>query len=314
MLPILITQLLVPIALVAWLALAAPRSWLGAGVRLAATLLALWAIARVGVWMFPPYWMPYVCGVAAVAVTAWRMARSQAVRPMPLGGREWSMVALFSSICLAGGWVVVRSIAGSTPPTGEALELALPFPAGRYLVVNGGAWLGINAHRESSLSTNPRFIPWRGNGWAVDFVAIDRIGRRSTGVLPPDPAAYHIFGVPLLAPCAGKVALAVDGRPDMRVPEYDRPLIAGNHIILECGRAHVVMAHLRSGSVSVRSGDRVEVGERIARIGNSGGSDEPHLHIHAQNPGTIDMPLSGDPIPVAFHGRFLVRGDRVTVR
>jgi hypothetical protein len=214
-------------------------------------------------------------------------------------------------IALFGAFVVIGAGLGRVPPPGERVDLTFPFSDGSFLVVNGGAWEPINAHRASARSRDPKFIPWRGNGWAVDLVAIDGIGSRARGIRPADPGAYRIFGTPVLAPCTGVVFLAMDGRPDMRVPEYDRPLIAGNHVIIACNAAHVVLAHLREGSVQVRAGDSVTVGQPLGAVGNSGGSDEPHLHIHAQRPGPPGLPVGGDPIPITFGGRFLVRGDRV---
>src|SRR5699024_6167199 len=38
-------------------------------------------------------------------------------------------------------------------------------------------------------------------------------------------------------------------------------------------------AHLRQGSVVVRPGVRVEVGDKIAEVGNTGNSSVPHLHV-----------------------------------
>ncbi len=46
----------------------------------------------------------------------------------------------------------------------------------------------------------------------------------------------------------------------------------------------------------------------LALQGNTG---EPHLHIHAQWPGPPGAPLGGDPLPISFDGRFLVRGVRI---
>ena len=39
------------------------------------------------------------------------------------------------------------------------------------------------------------------------------------------------------------------------------------------------LAHLKKGSVTVKPGDKVERGEIIGQIGNSGNSSEPHLHF-----------------------------------
>ncbi len=57
----------------------------------------------------------------------------------------------------------------------------------------------------------------------------------------------------------------------------------------------------------------VGAGSALALVGNSGVSSEPHLHIHAQRPGPTDAPFAGDPIPMRFANRFLVRNDRVSV-
>lgn len=56
------------------------------------------------------------------------------------------------------------------------------------------------------------------------------------------------------------------------------------------------------------------VGTPLGQVGNSGGSSEPHLHVHAQRPGMADAPLSGAPIPSLIEGRFLVRNDRFIVK
>ena len=58
---------------------------------------------------------------------------------------------------------------------------------------------------------------------------LDGLGLRAKGLQPADPRAYRIYGARVLAPCAGRVVLAVDGLPDMRVPEMDREHMAGNH-------------------------------------------------------------------------------------
>jgi murein DD-endopeptidase MepM/ murein hydrolase activator NlpD len=110
------------------------------------------------------------------------------------------------------------------------------------------------------------------------------------------------------------VIAAVDGLPDMNVPEYDRANTAGNHVMLDCNGVHVVLAHLKRGTVGVTAGEQIATGDVIGAVGNSGGTSEPHLHIHAQRPGPPGAPMGGDPLPIRLHGRFLVRGDRVHVK
>ena len=42
------------------------------------------------------------------------------------------------------------------------------------------------------------------------------------------------------------------------------------------------------------AGSIARIAQKIAEVGNSGGADESHLHIHAQRSGAADAPMSGD--------------------
>ena len=100
--------------------------------------------------------------------------------------------------------------------------------------------------------------------------------------------------------------------PDHEVPNEDPVNRLGNHVILRCGPAEIVFAHMRRGSVVVAAGDEVASGDRLGAVGNSGASTEPHLHIHAQRPAPEGAPpISGEPLGLRIDGRFLVRGDRL---
>jgi murein DD-endopeptidase MepM/ murein hydrolase activator NlpD len=46
------------------------------------------------------------------------------------------------------------------------------------------------------------------------------------------------------------------------------------------------MGHLSPGTIRVKVGDQVRLGQQIANVGNSGNTTEPHLHIQAQTVGT----------------------------
>lgn len=89
--------------------------------------------------------------------------------------------------------------------------------------------------------------------------------------------------------------------PDHLPPERDRENVRGNHVILTCGELNVELAHFMQGSVTVATGDRVAVGDPLGKVGNSGNTTEPHLHIHAVDPST------GLGVPMTFDGRFPVR-------
>ena len=128
--------------------------------------------------------------------------------------------------------------------------------------------------------------------------------------MPADPRRYRIFGTPVMSPCAGTVIVAVDGLPNMRVPKLDKDYLAGSHVILRCGSVDVLLAHFRRSSLRIKTGAEVAVGTPIAQVGNSGSTSEPHLHIHAQRPGSAATPFSGQPIALRIEGKFLTLNER----
>ncbi|HEY0037040.1 MAG TPA: M23 family metallopeptidase, partial [Longimicrobium sp.] len=76
----------------------------------------------------------------------------------------------------------------------------------------------------------------------------------------------------------------VDGIADNVPGQMNATQVVGNHLIVDHGTGeYSVLAHLRSGSVAVRTGDRVTRGQRLGECGNSGNSSEPHLHYQLQD-------------------------------
>ena len=97
------------------------------------------------------------------------------------------------------------------------------------------------------------------------------------------------------------------------MPRHDAAYPSGNYLILRGARADVVLAHSRRGSLWVRAGAQVVAKQLLAQAGNSGATDEPHLHMRAQRPGPPGFPMGGAPLPMRFRGRFLVHNDLVRV-
>jgi hypothetical protein len=207
--------------------------------------------------------------------------------------------------------VLVTASLGRQQPIEQVVDLQFPLRNGVYYVAGGGNVELLNAHLMTL--KQERFRAYRGQSYGNDLLKLGAYGARATGLLPADPARYAIYGDPVHAPCDGRVVSAQDGAPDMPPPQPDRTRMAGNHVLLDCQGVHVLLAHLQRGTVRVQRGEWIGAGAVIGLVGNSGNSNEPHLHIHAQRPAAVgDEPLSGDPLPMRFNGRFLVRNDRVT--
>jgi len=100
---------------------------------------------------------------------------------------------------------------------------------------------------------------------------------------------------------------------DMRpLTQRDGDHMAGNHVIIRCATnedTFVGLAHLLAGSMRASVGDAARKGQPIARVGNSGNTTEPHLHIHAKIGGESDCMLDGCGVPLRIRGRFLMRND-----
>ena len=309
-----LVQFALPLVLICWMALAPPRTLFGFCIQVIATAAALWAMALLRIWLLPPWWAPPAFGVALAAATWVGLRRRRPfVSAVPVTWGAWIALGLFVALGVASAYGIVIALRSRTAPPVSAVTLAFPLEPGVYLVVNGGSDINTNAHLMTLDASIPRFREWRGQSYGVDIVKLDALGLRARGVQPADPNAYRIYGVRVLAPCAGQVVLAVDGLPDMQVPEVGRDHLAGNHVILRCAdpntNADVLLGHLQPGSVQVRAGATVAVGDWLGSAGNSGNTGEPHLH--AQRPGPAGALLGGDPLPFLFGGRFLVRGDRI---
>ena len=304
-------QAAVPVALILWMAFAPPRSASGFCIQFAASAACLWAAALLGIWLVPPWWAPWGFGACLLAASVVTLRRCHPfASPLPATPGAWAVAVVFTTLGVASACgIIIAGRSRDVPP--EAVNLAFPLGPGRYLVVNGGSGASTNAHLETLDASVPRLRDWRGQSYGVDLVQLDGAGLRARGLQPADPRAYRIYGARVLAPCAGRIVLAVDGLPDMPVPEMDRAHMAGNHVLLRCTEADVLIGHLSPGSVQVRAGDAVATGVWLGAVGNSGNTGEPHLHVHAQRPGPANAPIGGDPLPIMFDGRFPVRGDRI---
>ncbi len=85
----------------------------------------------------------------------------------------------------------------------------------------------------------------------------------------------------------------INGRLDIR-PN------AGNYVMIKSKAGYVVfLAHLRNKSIKVDEGQFIKSGDLIGRVGNSGNSTMPHLHINLFD--QMSDPFTAKVIPFVFN-------------
>lgn len=197
------------------------------------------------------------------------------------------------------------------------IDLAYPF-AGPWLVQNSPA-NRVPSHGTHLFATS----------YAIDFVPVTDAGRTAPitirSLVRPEPAErFPGFGRPILAPVAGIVLAAHDNEPDHPVyrglssiryalTQHRRAAagwvaLAGNHVLIESGGTIVALCHLRQGSVEIHAGQQVQIGDALARCGNSGNSTEPHVHVQAIDNRDIER---ANAVRVTFNGSLPANGEVV---
>lgn len=252
-------------------------------------------IVLIGNWAWLSHYLRHAW-IALFVVAA--VASYRRVRALPFhaqGGRAaWrgqrgALLELLVA-CALLAYTFSGYVYGDTP-----VRLVLPLRHGQYYVAQGGNSFILNQHHGN-----------RAQRYALDILALNSIGARASGIYPSGLKRYVIFGETVYSPCDGTVAAAADGLPDHIPPERDSEHPAGNHVVVTCEAVNVLLAHLQNGSVSVQEGEAVPTGQPLGRVGNSGNTSEPHLHVHAVRAGAADV-LTGEGVPLLFEGNFPVR-------
>ncbi|MBV9036793.1 MAG: M23 family metallopeptidase [Acidobacteriaceae bacterium] len=198
---------------------------------------------------------------------------------------------LFFQIMLQGiGQVSLCLRAAGLRKSIPGVLVKLPFKDECY-VARGGT--------DQATSHSWQVIPQR---YALDLVKISDLGvsSRPSGQVPDK---YFIYGAPVLAPLNGVIIAAVDRYPDRKTESriwlgLTTVDLRGNYCVIQnAPNIYCMLAHLRRGSLLVRVGQEVRSGEPIAKVGNSGYSTEPHLHLQVQ---TSQSFYSSIGLPIAF--------------
>ena len=308
-----LTQAVIPLAWIARLALVRPAGVRDVAAEGAAVALYLWILSAAGLWLVLPPWTPGVLAVLLAGALVRALVRALGHAGGGAGSvasRRFAAMAWRLGLVAAMGWGAARVHVDRRGAVGDTVPLAFPLGPGAYRVVAGGGNAWVNPHHFKTLDA-PRFQAYRGQSYAVDLVGEGAWGSRRWAPFGAALTRFAVYGAEVVAPCPGTVVRSRGEAPETGVVGSGPEALLGNHVILDCGGVWVVLAHLRPGSVRVAAGDVVVTGRLLGAVGNSGRSDEPHLHIHAQTPGSPGALLDGEPLPMEFQGRRLARNDRV---
>jgi Peptidase family M23 len=208
-----------------------------------------------------------------------------------------------------------HQVIGSRQIEGPVLEVERREPIVVAPPLRGAGWIAFNAccepssHRRNVLAANGSLV-------TPEVFAIDWVQARDGRLFQGDGSQnsqWYGHGAPILAAADGTVETVVDGIPEVPpgATTADNPTLTdassfgGNHVIVRIGSGvYALYAHMITGSVRVKVGDRVSTGQELGLLGDSGNTTAPHLHF-----GLIDGlgVLSSDSLPFVID-RFTFQG------
>jgi hypothetical protein len=234
--------------------------------------VAIWMIgADRGLWLIVGAMLILV----AIGFSLWR-------RPF---WNHWRAVGFGAIIALMASTFMFRVYPSSHDERPSEVRFRLPLD-GPILVGWGGATPDVNYH---VIAPDQR--------WAYDL-AVAKNGKTHAG----DGSRledHYCYGLPVLAPAEGKVVAVLGDMPDQPVGVGGGVPAGGNQVVLEVApKQFLFLCHLARGTITVNAGDQVTQGQPLAKVGNSGNTSQPHLHIHLQD---TARPHFGEGIPLYFH-------------
>lgn len=123
---ILAVQVALPLVLIGWVAFLPASSLSCFALQAAGTGVLLFALARVGQWAVPIWWLPWAYGVLLMlAVLAWILRKGFAGAPLvPDAPSGWAGLTLSVVLLVLGGWYGARALAGHRLLPVEIVDIA----------------------------------------------------------------------------------------------------------------------------------------------------------------------------------------------
>jgi hypothetical protein len=184
-----------------------------------------------------------------------------------------------------------------------------------------------------AVNTPAKRIPSHGVDLWGQRYAYDFLKMRNKKFFDGSNFQYYLTGIktekcycwnePIYAPMDGEVVVAVDGRKE---PKRIHPLVdllrvlrnsisfiikvqktgmehadynnfVGNYIIIKHDGYYSFYAHIRPGTIAVKTGQLVKQGDILGKVGHTGNSTAPHLHFQLSDSSDLNQAKG---IPCAF--------------
>ncbi|MBX7220978.1 MAG: M23 family metallopeptidase [Blastocatellia bacterium] len=212
-----------------------------------------------------------------------------------------------------------RMVVNLAPNGPKIVEVPLqpfstPQPMRFPLAFDGKTWLNVNAplnynHRFALLPTeNQVYCSQR---FAIDFLQVDEQNRSSVPAFSLQKEDYFAWGKEIRAVAPGRVVAVERELSDQEIGGRDANHPAGNFVVIQHGeKLFSVYAHMMNHSPLVNPGELVVAGQMLGKVGNSGNTSEPHLHVHFVD-AWDNSPLSvfsSQGLPTVLSGGHVVRG------
>jgi peptidase M23-like protein len=194
---------------------------------------------------------------------------------------------------------------GQVPVSRDIAVIGPPLRGGAWMTANGPS--NESGHRRALIPIAG--MPAIAQRFAIDYVRVDTAGSTVNGDRARNDN-FYAESADAIAVADGIVVATKDSIPEnipgpnSRAVPITLETVGGNHVILDIGGGrYAFYAHLRPGSLRVRTGDRVRRGQVLGLVGNSGNSTEPHLHFHLAD---ANSPLGSEGIPYVHESFELV--------
>ena len=195
----------------------------------------------------------------------------------------------------------VYVLVGGKFPDGE-VHLKFPLKNGKYYISSGGSNKFVNNHYRDYPNSQQ---------YALDINKIGKYGSAYKSIFSNQVSNHHIFSDTIYCPCTGTIieseyTINDNLTSSMNVKAENG---RGNFITIDCDGILVSLYHLKMNSIFNPVNSLVTAGEPLGLVGNSGFSQEPHLHIQASkhNPDSVEIG-----VPIKFGDRYFSRNDVIS--